>query len=240
MASLPSTTSHNMATHNGLTRSQPQKQQQQTKSNTSDNNNQICHVPYDLFVKSGYNEFEFWLHFCKQTQLTYSVSTFVEMRIPQQANVLFGQNFHSLTTAIQFIHDCIRKEMIWQPHCLAFESNGNFSQQFIICCTNWMIIMYQILWYIRKLQLTPAFVESLEKAFLSKLNELHTGVPSHYTIHNLKWNNSSLLPSPFPKAPTGYDPEILPMVQQQKIKKIQLQKMLDMKLKNNKDQLKKN
>ena len=208
MASLPLTTSHNMATHNGLTRSQPQKQQQQTKSNTSDNNNQIGHVPYDLFVKSGYNEFEFWLHFCKPTQLTYSVETFVEMRIPQQANVLFGQNFHSLSTAIQFIHDCIKKEMIWQPHCPAFESNGSFSQQFIIYCTNWMIIMYQILWYIRKLQLTPAFVKSLEKAFLSKLNELHTGVPSHYTIHNLKWNNASLLPSPFPKAPKGYDPDI--------------------------------
>ena len=94
MASLPTTTSHNMATNNGLTRSQPQKQQQQTKSNTSDNNNQICHVPYDLFVKSGYNEFEFWLHFCKPTQLTYSVSTFVEMRI--------RNNFNDMN--IMFIH----------------------------------------------------------------------------------------------------------------------------------------
>ena len=95
------------------------------------------------------------------------------------------------------MHQCICKKMIWQPKCQAFGSNGQFLPIFLHYCSNWMAIMYQLLWYIKDIDLKPELIATLEKAALSKLNQLHTGRKSTYNVKNLNWHETSLMASPF-------------------------------------------
>ena len=57
--------------------------------------------------------------------------------------------------------------------------------------------MYQLLWYIKDIELKPELIETLEKAALSKLNQLHAGRKSTYNVKNLNWHETSLMASPF-------------------------------------------
>ena len=205
MTALLDKSSHNMAIHNGLTRSQPLKNQQfysattsyATNNNNGINNDHMPTIPYDQFVKSGYSEFEFWLRYCNAKKLTYTISHFTSMEFEQQGNILFMEEFHSINETLQYMHQCICKKMIWQPKCQAFGSNGQFLPIFLHYCSNWMAIMYQLLWYIKDIDLKPELIATLEKAALSKLNQLHTGRKSTYNVKNLNWHETSLMASPF-------------------------------------------
>ena len=173
MADLTPRSGHNMATHNGLPRSQPHtnqninfKNNNQHNNNGKDKSDQHNPIPYNQFIKSGYSEFEFWLRYCKPTTLTYPSTDFANMQIVQQANVLFLKDFHSIQEVLQFIHECICQHMIWKPRCKAFDNHGNYAPTFFNYCSNWMIIMYQLLWYVKDLEITPELVDSLQQAAL--------------------------------------------------------------------------
>ena len=204
MTSLPNS-GYNMATY-GQTTSQPLQEQNnhysQSTTNYISNNNdkygiQKLSIPHNEFVKAGYSEFEFWLHYCKPTKLVYTISNFSTMQFEQQANTLFMQEFHTINEALQFMHECICKQMIWKPNCAAFDANGQFTPIFLHYCSNWMAIIYQLLWYIKDVQVNKELILVLEKAALSKLNQLHAGRKSINEVKNLKWHETSFMPSPF-------------------------------------------
>ena len=199
MTSLPNS-GYNMATYCQTT-SQPLTNPKSSTNytNNNDNSNGIVHhtIPYNKFVQSGYSEFEFWLHYCNSKKLTYPISHFTTMHFEQQANTLFMQEFYSLNEALQFMHECICKKMIWKPHCTAYDTNGQFTPTFVHFCSNWMAIIYHLLWYIKDIELNKELILVLEQAALSKLNQLHAGRKSIYTVKDLKWHDTSFLPSPF-------------------------------------------
>ena len=118
MTVLATKSSHNMATNNGLRTSQPQYNQpfySPTTSYTNNNNNGIENmgtpiVPYDQFIKSGYNEFEVWLRCCDPHKLTYSVSHYSSMDFEQQQIFYLWKNFIQLMKHYNIcIIVCVRK-----------------------------------------------------------------------------------------------------------------------------------
>ena len=82
---------------------------------------------------------------------------------------------------------------------MALDKNNQFTPTFATYCSNWMKIIYQLLWYVKDIQIDSTIIKSLELAALAKLNQLHANKNYDCKVTNLKWNDESLILQPFPE-----------------------------------------
>ena len=130
---------YNMATHNGQSnRSQPQTMGTTNVSPSITINNAGINnpVPYYQFKQQQQGEFRFWLLSNDFQQIKFTTSEFNQFTIQQQAAIIFDQQFTTAREVITFMHECIKKRMIWTHHCNALNSSNQFTSKFVSYCTN--------------------------------------------------------------------------------------------------------
>ena len=87
--------------------------------------------------------------------------------------------------------------MMWTPSCHALEKHNQFTPTFATYCANWMKIIYQLLWYVKDIEVNSDIIKSLEAAALAKLNQLHANQKYECKITNLHWDDNALILQPF-------------------------------------------
>ena len=192
---------YDMATHNGQAYS-PQPLTMETNNvspivtvnNTGINNP----VPHYQFQQKKQGEFRFWLSSNNFQQIKFTTNEFNQFPIQQQAAIVFNQQFSNTSEVITFMHECIKRKMIWTPNCNALNNSNQFTSQFISYCNNWLHIMYSVLLYIRDEKVDNQVLCELEAAAVGKLNQLHHKQQLQQQPKNLQWDDTSLIMDPFP------------------------------------------
>ena len=103
---------YDMATHNGQSnRSQPQTMETHNVSPIITINNAGINnpVPYYQFNQKQQGEFRFWLLSNDFQQIKFTTTEFNQFTIPQQAAIIFNQQFTNASEVITFMHEVSKK-----------------------------------------------------------------------------------------------------------------------------------
>ena len=192
---------YDMATNNGSSNHSQQKQGRFSnifeEEFNSDKTGVQNPVPILKFQQSKLGALGFWLQYGNSKRITHSVQEFSQFTLQQQANLIFLQQFYTSHDVLLYMHTAIRNKMIWTPNCAAMDNHNQFHPTFVTYCANWMKIIYQLLWYVKDIDINSGIIQSLEAAALAKLNQLHANRKYDCKIKNFNWDNDSLILQPF-------------------------------------------
>ena len=185
--------SHDMATvHHGHTATE-------SKTNRSMEFDPYDHLPLPTtqYDASQQGALGYWIQSAKQENLPTTKSGFSNLTIVEQATLIFNSQFAYEDQVYNFMHACIKNEMIWCPNCTAIDANLEYTIDFKNYCWNWLQIIFQVLCHTNKIEWNLIVLQEIEMLALAKLNELHANLPYSYQKANLQFTHATFISSPW-------------------------------------------